>query len=182
MYFILFLSYRRGTSAHLICQDTHVETTKRGQKRCAYCGRYFRADSRARNIQKSCGDPKCRAKRKRESQKKWLAANPDYFKGRYPEVKEWRATHPDYQRLWRNKAREIQDGIPPSEPVKTIVLVIPENVLKNEIQDEIRLVRQCRCGLYVAGGQKAAVRYKIRLTPVPGCSTLASCDGHGATP
>ena len=96
----------------------------------------------------------CRAKRKRESQKKWLEANPDYFKGRYSEVKAWREKHPDYQRLWRKKVREIQDKIPPSEPVKTMVLVIPEKMLKNEIQDEIRLVRQCGCGSYVAGGPK----------------------------
>jgi hypothetical protein len=33
-----------------------------------------------------------------------------------------------------------------------MVLVIPEKMLKNEIQDEIRLVRRCGCGSYVAGG------------------------------
>ena len=84
-----------------------------------------------------------------------MEANPDYFKGRYVNVKEWRKKHPDYQRLWRKKVREIQDEIPPSEPVKTMVLVIPEKMLKNEIQDEIRLVRQCGCGFYVAGGKEA---------------------------
>jgi hypothetical protein len=36
-----------------------------------------------------------------------------------------------------------------------MVLVIPERMLKNEIQDEIRLVRQCGCGSYVAGEKKA---------------------------
>jgi hypothetical protein len=131
-----------------------MEATESGQKRCAYCGRYYRPDPRARKTQKSCHDPMCRAKRKRESQKKWLEANPGYFKGRYSEVKEWREKHPDYQRLWRKKVREIQDKIPPSEPVKTMVLVIPEKMLKNEIQDEIRLVRQCGCGSYVVGGEK----------------------------
>jgi len=35
-----------------------------------------------------------------------------------------------------------------------MVLVIPEKMLKNEIQDEIRLVRQCGCGFYVAGEKK----------------------------
>jgi len=34
-----------------------------------------------------------------------------------------------------------------------MVLMIPERMLKNEIQDEIRLVRQCGCGFYVAGGE-----------------------------
>jgi len=105
-----------------------MEATNRRQKRCVYCGRYYRPDPRVRRTQKSCNDPKCRARRKRESHKKWLEANPDYFKGRYAEVKEWRKNHPDYQRLWEKKAHEIQD--------------------------EIRLVRQCRCGLYVAGGKK----------------------------
>ena len=131
-----------------------MEATETGQKRCAYCGRFYRPDPRARKTQKSCHDATCRAKRKRESHKRWLAANPDYFKGRYSEVKAWRKKHPDYQRLWRKKVREIQDKIPPAEPVKTMVLVIPEKILKNEIQDEIRLVRQCGCGFYVAGDPK----------------------------
>jgi hypothetical protein len=144
-----------------------MEATNRRQKRCVYCGRYYKPDPRVRRTQKSCNDPKCRARRKRESHKKWLEANPDYFKGRYAEVKEWRKNHPDYQRLWRKKAREIQDEIPPSEPVKTMVLVIPEKMLKDEIQDEIRLVRQCRCGLYVAGGKRGLRDTRLDCTNCP---------------
>jgi hypothetical protein len=131
-----------------------MEATERGQKRCVYCGRFYRPDPRTRKTQKSCSDAKCRAQRKKESQRKWVEANPGCFRGRYVKVKEWRKRHPDYQRLWRKKVREIQDEIPPSEPVKTMVLVIPDKMLKNEIQDEIRLVRQCGCGVYVAGEEK----------------------------
>jgi hypothetical protein len=130
-----------------------MEATKNGPKRCVYCGRYYRPDPRARRIQKSCQDATCRAKRKRESQRRWVEANPDCFKGRYSEIKAWREKHPDYQRLWRKRVREIQDKIPPSEPVRKMVLVIPEKMLQNEIQEEIRLVRQCGCGVYVTGGQ-----------------------------
>ena len=106
-----------------------MEATESGQKRCVYCGRYYKPDPRARKIQKSCHDSECRAKRERESRRKWVEANPGYFRGRYVKVKEWRKRHPDYQRLWRKKVREIQD--------------------------EIRLVRQCGCGFYVAGEKKA---------------------------
>jgi len=129
-----------------------MEATDNGQKRCVYCGRYYRPDPRTSKIQKSCPDATCRAKRKKDSQKRWVEANPGYFEGRYVKVKAWRQKHPDYQRLWRKRPREIQDTIPPAEPVRTMVLVIPEKLLKNEIQDEIRLVKQCGCGSYVAGG------------------------------
>jgi hypothetical protein len=128
--------------------------TEGGQKRCVYCGRFYRPDPRTKRTQKSCLNARCRAKRKRESQKRWLADNPDCFKGRYSEIKAWREKHPDYQRLWRKRVREIQDEIAHKKPVRTMTLVIPENLLKNEIQDEIRLVRQCGCGLYVAGQNK----------------------------
>ncbi len=125
------------------------------QKRCLYCGRYFKPDYRVRDRQKACNDKGCQGKRKKESQKKWLEANPGYFEGRYEYVKQWRRKYPDYQRRWRAerkaKRREIQDEIPPSKPVITIRLVIPAKLLKGEIQDEIRLVRQCGCGFFVAG-------------------------------
>ena len=128
-----------------------METIEGGQKRCAYCGRYYQPDRRTRKTQKSCREAACRAKRKRESRRRWVEANPDYFKGRYVNVKEWRKKHPDYQRLWRKRVREIQDKIPPAEPVRTMVFVIPEKMLQSEIQDEIGLVKQCGCGFYVPG-------------------------------
>jgi len=125
------------------------------QKMCIYCGRYFKPDKRVGDRQKSCKSKECQAKRKKETQKRWLEANPGYFKGRYEDIKQWRKRHPDYQRRWRAqrraKRREIQDEMSPSKPVITIRLVIPAKLLKGEIQDEIRLVRQCGCGFFVAG-------------------------------
>jgi hypothetical protein len=128
-----------------------MEAIQREQKRCVYCGRYYKPDPRTRKTQKSCPEAACRAKRKRQSQRKWTEANPDYFQGRYEKVKQWRERHPDYQRLWRKRVREIQDKIPPPEPVRRMVFVIPEKMLQSEIQDEIRLVRQSGCGFYVPG-------------------------------
>lgn len=129
--------------------------------RCKYCGRFFKPDYRVKVRQKSCQSPQCQAKRKKESQGRWVEANPGYFKGRYENTKAWRRLHPDYQSRWRAKRREIQDEIPSTRPMKSIRLVIPVEYFKGEIQDEIHLVRQCGCGYFVTRQQDA--RYKTRL-------------------
>jgi hypothetical protein len=101
--------------------------TKGQQKRCDCCGRYFRPEKRAGDRQKVCSDRECKAKRKKESQKKRVAANPGYFKGRYEYVRQWRKKHPDYQRRWRAKKREIQDEILKSKRLgKNIVFDVDE--------------------------------------------------------
>ncbi len=125
---------------------------KEKQRRCAYCGRFFKADRRVGDRQKSCRRRECQAKGKKEGQRKWLESNPGYFKGRYEETKAWRKLNPLYQRQWRAKKREIQEEIPPGSPIRTIRIVIPEKWLQGEIKDEIRLVRQCGCGFFVTGG------------------------------
>jgi len=135
-----------------------MESTNEKQKRCIYCGRYFRADKRVGARQKACKDPDCQARRKKDAQQRWLQSNPGYFRGRYDTVKQWRKEHPDYQRRWRAKRREIKDEIPPSKPIRTIRLVIPAVWFKGEIQDEIRLKRQCGCGFFVAGGEMQDTR------------------------
>ena len=94
---------------------------QRRQKNFKYCGRFFTPDYRVWKRQVSCAREICRAKRKKDSQEKWVAANPDYFKGRYENTKEWRKQHPDYQKQWRaGKRREIQDETPPSASVKSL--------------------------------------------------------------
>lgn len=149
----------------------------RGPKKCVYCGRFYRPDPRVVGA-KSCANPECREKRKQEARRKWRDANPDCYKDRYAEIKEWREKHPDYQRLWRKRRREIQDAITPAEPVKTLVLVVPEKILKSEIQDEIRLVRQCGCGFYVAGGKKGQRDTRFDGFHSPGCSIVKNALGE----
>jgi len=122
------------------------------QKNCKYCGRFFTPDYRVWARQMSCARKACQAKRKKGSQEKWVAANSDYFKGRYENTKEWREQHPNYQKQWRaGKRSEIQDETPPSASVKSVRIVIPVKWLKGEIQDEIILATRCRCGFYVTG-------------------------------
>lgn len=121
------------------------------RKRCVYCGRFFTPDPRVGERQKSCPSPGCRKRRKRESQRVWQEANPEYYRGRYENTKRWRKEHPGYQRLWRAKRREIQDEIELGTPIKTLRLVVPVKWFRGEIQDEIRLVRQCGCGFFATG-------------------------------
>lgn len=139
-----------------------MEKTNEVQKGCIYCGRYFKADPRVRNRQKACKDKACQAKRKKESQRRWLESNQGYFHDRYDYVKQWRKNNPGYQRRWRAKRREIQDEIPPSNPMRTIRLVIPAIWFKGEIQDEIRLKKQCGCGFFVSGGGMQDTRLDCR--------------------
>ena len=66
------------------------------KKRCAYCHRAYRPDPRTAGFQKSCSAPTCRRKRKQEAQAKFLKENPNYFRGRYGQIKKWLAAHPGY--------------------------------------------------------------------------------------
>lgn len=120
-------------------------------KKCSFCGRFFRPDVRVGNRQKSCYQEACKKKRKKASQRNWIKANPEYFHGRYQEIRLWREKNPGYQREWRMKSREIQDKIPSLTSLATIRIVVPAKLLKGEIQDEFRLVRQCGCGFWLAG-------------------------------
>lgn len=79
------------------------------QPRCFFCGRYFRPDNRVGRRQVSCGRAECQQERRQRQQQRWREANPEYFRGRYEEVKAWRQSHPGYQKHWRaKKAGEIQ--------------------------------------------------------------------------
>lgn len=78
-----------------------------------------------------------------------MKANPDAFQGRYPKLQEWLKSHPGYLKAWRSR-RDRQDKRPPKRPLQILRLAVPVDLV-SDIQDEIRLVRQCGCGVYVAG-------------------------------
>ncbi|OVE73395.1 hypothetical protein BVX93_01770 [bacterium B13(2017)] len=124
------------------------------QKNCIICGRFFRPDPRVKDRQKSCKRNQCQRLRKKKSQESWFLKNKDYFQDRYDYVKTWREKHPNYQQQWRKRQREIQDEIPTLTPLKTITLVVPGKIFKGEIQDEIRLVHQCGCGMWLTGYER----------------------------
>jgi hypothetical protein len=80
------------------------------RKRCRFCGDLFPVDRRLKGKQFSCSRPECQLRRKQAGQERWLARNPDYFKGRYPKVKAWLKSHPDYLAQYRRKHPEKATG------------------------------------------------------------------------
>ncbi len=132
------------------------------RKRCVYCGRYFRADYRLGERQKSCGRDECRKKRKDESHRRWVEANSGYFKSRYPNTKEWRSKNPDYQKRWRAKRREIQDSIYCTNIVITLHLGIWGNHKKVRYKIRSSMQSECRCG-FAGYGQGREIQDSIEL-------------------
>jgi hypothetical protein len=89
-------------------------------KVCEICHGPFTPDRRVVECQRVCKKLFCQQERKRRAQQRWLAKNPDAFKGRYVNLKEWLKTHPGYLENYRHRRRtsspsavspDIQDGL-----------------------------------------------------------------------
>ena len=120
-------------------------------KSCQSCGRYFHPHPRVGEHQQCCGRAECRKKYEKKYRKTWKEENPDYFKGRYPKIKEWLDKNPGYLKTRRKKQRDIQNLVEPASPVMTLTIVVPAKVFEGDIQNSIRLVRQCSCGMWLPG-------------------------------
>src|SRR5712692_809663 len=48
---------------------------------CSICRRWFQPNPRVGDRQHACGKPECQAARRKETQAKWRAKNPDYATG-----------------------------------------------------------------------------------------------------
>jgi len=70
-------------------------------KNCEICQAAFEADPRVGQRQRVCRRLGCQRERKRRAQQQWVAKNPGYFAGRYPQLKVWLAAHPEYLRTYR---------------------------------------------------------------------------------
>ncbi len=99
-------------------------------KRCLFCGRYFTPDHRVKDRQKSCRHPACRKARKRAAQESWVKKNPGYFADVYE----------TYVKPWRKRKGMIKDKIPSEEPLRKLIILIPDKTM-TMIKDEIRLKR-----------------------------------------
>lgn len=72
------------------------------EKRCLYCKEIFTPHPRKGNKQETCGKPECRKKRKRETDRKWRKANPQWSQERRGKVRAWAKQHPDYWKQYRD--------------------------------------------------------------------------------
>lgn len=112
-----------------------------GEKRCQCCGVKFVPDRRVGPRQKTCSVA-CRKVRKSENNKHFRRKNPDYWLGRYDEVKAWRQEHPDYQKTWLQRRKERRMKFTPGEIqaemfVKALDAVEKNVIVLREIQSEM---------------------------------------------
>lgn len=73
------------------------------QKHCLYCKEIFIPHPRKGDKQETCGKPECRRKRKRETDRKWRAANPTWVKERRSKIRAWAQSYPDYWVDYRSR-------------------------------------------------------------------------------
>ena len=101
------------------------------ERKCRCCAELFSPDYRNARHQEYCARPECRKASKVASQQKWLANNPDFFKG-YTHVfrmQEWRRANPGRSRTKKTAPvlQEIcspipsdnQEVTPPLSPIPT---------------------------------------------------------------
>ena len=104
------------------------------QKKCKYCGQYFKPDPRVGERQKTCFRDECKQKRRREAQEEWKKKNPECLKNHYQ----------DYVKGWRKKKRENQKNLNINKheeiSLEKLVLLIPTDKT-GMIRDEISLKR-----------------------------------------
>lgn len=139
------------------------------KRKCQFCKEWFHPDPRVGSQQKACGNPSCQKARKKQSQKRWVKKNPEYFKGRYENTHQWlkkhpgylksyRKSHPDYVKKNRDQQRQHRSNIHKNQPVDIQDAIITQTLVTAEdsynlngvdIQDTIK--RQLVIPVHVNG-------------------------------
>lgn len=114
------------------------------EKVCIVCNEIFVPDPRVGDRQKVCKKLSCKLQRKKLAQQNWLSKNPDYFKGRYPQLKEQIQANNKKKAQSRSKACSgIQDKLTSNQ---NKLLTALETLMS--IQDEItRKITKSKCCL-----------------------------------
>lgn len=114
-------------------EKSHVST-------CIICQESFVPHPRVGLRQKACRKLPCQLERKRRNQQAWLASEPDYFKGRYPQLKEQILNNRK-----KTKAAQKQSGQKLPDCIQDELTVNNNNLLALfdktlSIQDELKFV------------------------------------------
>ena len=89
------------------------------QIKCRHCGKLFIPEPRSAGRQEYCSrNDECKKASKAASQKRWLAKNPDHFKGavNVKRVQLWRQENPGYSQC-QKKQDTLQDSLK-TQPAK----------------------------------------------------------------
>lgn len=73
------------------------------QRKCPYCGEYFRPNPKLKSRQKTCGKEKCRREHRRKYQKKWWSKNKRIYNPRYSDTKGRPSRDPETRSSYRQQ-------------------------------------------------------------------------------
>lgn len=104
-----------------------------GRRKCRHCKDFFISDPRNRYHQVFCGKPKCRARSKAASQRKWESKpeNWDYYRSaeKAVKVKAWQEANPGYYKRRGSKKSVLPDLLSTQPAVKEVVKAQDDAVL-----------------------------------------------------
>lgn len=70
------------------------------KRRCRWCPKWFIADMRLKERQKSCGSPECKRQQKLESHRCWKRREREAYR---QNQRDWQKNHPTYWKEYREK-------------------------------------------------------------------------------
>lgn len=123
-----------------------LEVSQRIQKRiCRHCKQPFLPNRRNWTRQRFCRKPECRKARKIKSHQRWLAKNPNHYKGseNVERVNQWRQKHPDWAKKsktrskTRSKATPLQDLLQDSVTRKALITGLIADLYGCALQDSV---------------------------------------------
>lgn len=98
-------------------------------KTCIICQDKFYPDRRVERRRKVCDNLQSKLENKRQSQQRWVKANPDYFKGRYPQLRE---------KIIKNKLKQKKSDPGHSQSFeREPINILKKGIVSYGIQDDL---------------------------------------------
>jgi len=145
------------------------QVSQQPQKRtCRHCKEPFLPNRRNWTRQHFCYKPECRKARRIKSHQRWLAKNPNHYKGseNVERVRQWRHKHPDWAKQSKtnpktqSKAAPLQDLLQDSVMQNPLIIGLIADlygcVLQDFVEKKIRalILKGMKIQLEIAGPEK----------------------------